>query len=108
VLKHQNTISHPCYYHFGFSQIGISGLAITRDLTLRYLGCQNTKKPYLIYAIIILGFHKSGFWDWRLQEILPLGIPSAETPKYQNFEGTILSGARSPGLGHKILQWILG
>jgi len=55
-----------------------------KKLSFRYPGCRNTKTPYHIHAIIISGFHTSGFWDWKLQEILPLGISGDETPKHQD------------------------
>jgi hypothetical protein len=57
-----------------------------KRLALRYPGCRNTETPYLIRAIIISGFHKSGFRDWRLQENLPLGILGVETPKHQTLD----------------------
>jgi hypothetical protein len=81
VPKHRNIQTLDALCCFGVSQVRISGLASTRDLSL---DISSAETPYLIHGIIISGSCKSGFGDWRLQENLPVGIPGAETPKHPN------------------------
>jgi hypothetical protein len=46
-----------------------------KRLALRYPGCRNTETPYLIRAIIISGFRKSGFRDYAITRGLRLRFP---------------------------------
>jgi hypothetical protein len=37
---------------------------------------------YILITPSISGIRKPGFWDWRVQENLPIGISGTEIPKY--------------------------
>jgi hypothetical protein len=75
--------------HFGISQVGVSGLASTRELALGFPGYRNSEIPtlkpaHLISGFLPSGFRKSGFRDLRVQGNSHLGTPGAETPKCPN------------------------
>jgi hypothetical protein len=72
----------------GISQVGVSGIASTRELALGFPGYRNFEIPslkpaHLISRFIPSVFRKSGFQDLRVQGNSPLGFSDTETPKHQ-------------------------
>jgi hypothetical protein len=121
-------------YHFGVSQVGISRHAKTRKLSLGFPWLPKLETPKLIHVRLFWGFTIFPTLQGNLPFILGAKISNlyhfgdfasqdfttcedkethpwvSRLPKLRNTktEGTILSGARFPNLGHKILQRILG
>jgi hypothetical protein len=84
VPKHRNTKTLITLHYSGVSQVGISGLASTRDLPLDIPGAETPKHHISSTLLSFRGFASQDFGTWRVQGNLPLGIPGAETLKHQD------------------------
>jgi hypothetical protein len=73
------------------------GTGVYQGLASRYPRCRNTGTSRFIPAIIISGFHKSGFHDMCRQKVSHLGFPGVETPK-PVFIAKLISGFHKSGL----------
>jgi hypothetical protein len=89
VPKHRNIQTLDTLCHFGVSQVGISGLASTRDLPLDIPGAETPKHQISSTLLSFRGLASRDFGTGEYKR-LALRYPGCQTPKHQ-ISSTLLS-----------------